>query len=173
VKPNLKTSYDKREILAFCVHHPTLPRRLPAPPLLMFDRIPEIHTDGGKHGLGWLVAEKDVRFDEWFFFSHFEGDPVMPGVLEVDAILQLSGFFLHHAGFGGYGRALRTGKTTFREQVRPHHKLVSYRIDFRRITDRPTPLASAEGVALVDGQVSAEVEGIMVGLFTDLKYTYP
>ncbi len=97
----------------------------------------------------------------------------MPGVLEVDAILQLSGFFLQHAGFGGYGRALRTGKTTFREQVRPHHKLVSYRIDFRRITDRPTPLASAEGVALVDGQVSAEVEGIMVGLFTDLKYTYP
>ncbi len=167
VKPNPKTSYDKREILAFCVHHPTLPRRLPAPPLLMFDRIPEIHTDGGKHGLGWLVAEKDVRLDEWFFFSHFEGDPVMPGVLEVDAILQLSGFFLQHAGFGGYGRALRTAKTTFREQVRPHHKLVSYRIDFRRISDRPTPLASAEGVALVDGLVSAEVQGIMVGLFPE------
>ena len=67
----------------------------------------------------------------------------------------------------------RTGKTIFREQVRPHHKLVSYRIDFRRISDRPTPLASAEGVALVDGQVSAEVEGIMVGLFTDLQYTLP
>ncbi len=170
---NPKTSYDKREILSFCVHHPSLPRRLPAPPLLMFDRIPEIYTEGGKHGLGWLTAEKDVRFDEWFFFCHFEGDPVMPGILEVDAILQLSGFFLHHAGYGGYGRALRTGKTTFREQVRPHHKLVSYRIDFRRISDRPTPLASADGTALVDGQVSAEVQGIMVGLFPDLKYAYP
>jgi 3-hydroxyacyl-[acyl-carrier protein] dehydratase/trans-2-decenoyl-[acyl-carrier protein] isomerase len=173
VRPNLKTSYDKREILAFCVHDPNLPRRLPAPPLLMFDRIPEIHTDGGKHGLGWLLAEKDVHIDDWFFFCHFEGDPVMPGMLEVDAILQLTGFFLHHAGFGGYGRALRTAKTTFREQVRPHHKLVSYRIDLRRITDRPTPLASAEGVALVDGQVSAEVEGIMVGLFPDLSYSFP
>jgi 3-hydroxyacyl-[acyl-carrier protein] dehydratase/trans-2-decenoyl-[acyl-carrier protein] isomerase len=173
VKANPKTSYDKREILRFCVHHPTLPRRLPGPPLLMFDRITEIHTDGGKHGVGWLVAEKDVRIDDWFFFCHFEGDPVMPGMLEVDAILQLSGFFLHHAGFGGYGRALRTSKTTFREQVRPHHKLVSYRIDFRRISDRPTPLASAEGVALVDGEVSAEVQGIMVGLFPDLSYPFP
>ena len=171
--PNPKTSYDKREILSFCVHHPTLPRRLPAPPLLMFDRIAEIHTEGGKHGVGWLVAEKDVRIDDWFFFFHFEGDPVMPGVLEVDAILQLSGFFLHHSGFSGYGRALRTGKITFREQVRPHHKLISYRVDFRKVTDRPTPLASAEGVAVVDGQVSAEVQGIMVGLFPDLKYTYP
>ena len=46
---NPKTSYDKREILAFCVHHPTLPRRLPAPPLLMFDRITEIHAEGGAH----------------------------------------------------------------------------------------------------------------------------
>ena len=173
MKPNPKTSYDKREVLSFCVHHPTLPRRLPAPPLLMFDRITEIHTDGGKHGCGWIVAEKDVRFDEWFFFSHFEGDPVMPGVLELDAILQLTGFFLHHVGFGGYGRALRTGKTIFREQVRPHHKLVSYRIDLRKVTGRPTPLASAEAVALVDGEVSAEIEGIMVGLFVDLKYSYP
>ena len=173
MKPNPKTSYDKREVLSFCVHHPTLSRRLPAPPLLMFDRITEIHSDGGKHGCGWIAAEKDVLTDEWFFFAHFEGDPVMPGVLEVDAILQLTGFFLHHVGLAGYGRALRTGKTIFREQVRPHHELISYRIDLRKITSRPTPLAFAEAVALVDGKVSAEVEGIMVGLFPDLKYTYP
>jgi 3-hydroxyacyl-[acyl-carrier protein] dehydratase/trans-2-decenoyl-[acyl-carrier protein] isomerase len=169
----LKTSYDKREILGFCVHHPTLPRRLPAPPLLMFDRITQIRRDGGKHGAGWLEAEKDVRIDDWFFFSHFEGDPVMPGVLEVDAILQLAGFFLHHVGFGGYGRALRTGRIVFREQVRPHHKLITYRIDFRKVTGRPTPLASAHGVATVDGELSAEVEGIMVGLFPDLHYPFP
>ncbi len=169
----VKTSYSHREVLSFCVHHPTLPRRLPAPPLLMFDRIPEIHLDGGKHGSGWLVAEKDIAYDEWFFFSHFEGDPVMPGVLEVDAILQLCGFFLSHAGHGGYGRALRTGRIVFREQVRPHHQLVTYKIDFKKITGKPTPLAFADGVALVDGAVSAEINGIMVGLFSDLEYSYP
>ena len=171
--PEPKTAYSHREILAFCVHHPTLPRRLPAPPLLMFDRITEIHTDGGKHGYGWIVAEKDVRFDEWFFFSHFQGDPVMPGVLEVDAILQLCGFFLSHAGYAGYGRALRTGRIVFREQVRPHHKLVTYKIDIKKVTGQPTPLAFAEGVAYVDGEVSTEMEGIMVGLFADLHYPYP
>lgn len=169
----VKTSYSHKEILAFCVHHPTLPRRLPAPPLLMFDRVPEIHMKGGKHDAGWLVAEKDVRFDEWFFFAHFEGDPVMPGILELDALLQLGGLFLNHSGFGGYGRALRMGKTIFREQVRPHHKRVTYKLDFKRVTAKPTPLAMADGVALVDDQVSAEVEGIMVGLFPDLKYPYP
>jgi 3-hydroxyacyl-[acyl-carrier protein] dehydratase/trans-2-decenoyl-[acyl-carrier protein] isomerase len=173
VSENPKTSYDKREILAFCVHHPSLPRRLPAPPLLMFDRITQVHQKGGAHDAGWLEAEKDVRIDDWFFFSHFEGDPVMPGVLQVDAILQLAGFFLHHTGYGGYGRALRTSKIIFREQVRPHHKLITYRIDFRKVTGRPTPLASAAGVATVDGQRSAEVEGIMVGLFADLKYPFP
>ena len=63
----------------------------------------------------------------------------MPGVLEVDAILQLCGFFLSHVGYAGYGRALRTGKIVFREQVRPHHKLVTYKIDFKKITGKPTP----------------------------------
>jgi 3-hydroxyacyl-[acyl-carrier protein] dehydratase/trans-2-decenoyl-[acyl-carrier protein] isomerase len=97
----------------------------------------------------------------------------MPGVLEVDAILQLCGFFLSYAGYTGYGRALRTGRIVFREQVRPHHKLVTYKIDIKKHTGQPTPLAFGEGVAYVDGEVSAEVEGIMVGLFKDLSYPYP
>jgi 3-hydroxyacyl-[acyl-carrier protein] dehydratase/trans-2-decenoyl-[acyl-carrier protein] isomerase len=148
-------------------------RRLPSPPLLMFDRIPEIHLEGGKFGKGWIVAEKDVLYKEWFFFSHFQGDPVMPGVLQHDAILQLAGFFLMHSGNDGHGRALRTGKLTFREQVRPHNKLITYRLDFRKIAMRPSPVAFAEATAEVDGTLSVEVEGIMVGLFSDLSYEYP
>ncbi len=168
-----KTSYSKKEILSWCVHRTDTPQRLPSPPLLMFDRVTEIHVDGGAHGAGWLVAEKDVRFDEWFFFAHFQGDPVMPGILQVDAILQLGGFFLSHSGVTGYGRAIRTGKITFREQVRPHHKLVTYRIDIRKLSLRPTPMAFAEGTATVDGELSTEVEGIMVGMFPNLNYPYP
>jgi hypothetical protein len=51
--------------------------------------------------------------------------------------------------------------------------LISYRVDLRRIAEHPTPLAFGDGVALVDGQLSAQVDGIMVGLFPDLKYAYP
>jgi len=139
----------------------------------MFDRVTEIRPEGGKQGAGYLVAEKDVRFDEWFFFSHFQGDPVMPGVLEVDAMLQLGGFFLMHLGHDGHGRALRTGRIVFREQVRPHHKLIRYRLDFHKVALRPTPVAFADAVAEVDGQVSVEIENLMVGIFADLKYDYP
>lgn len=167
-----KTSYDEKEVLSYCVHSEKL-RRLPAPPLLMFDRIPEIRTEGGQFGKGTLVAEKDVLFKEWFFFSHFQSDPVMPGVLQLDAVLQLSGFFLMHLGFDGHGRALRTGKITFREQVRPHHKLITYRIDFKKITAKPAPVAFAEAVVEVDGEVSMEASGMMVGLFSKLDYQYP
>ncbi|MBI4563808.1 MAG: bifunctional 3-hydroxydecanoyl-ACP dehydratase/trans-2-decenoyl-ACP isomerase [Planctomycetes bacterium] len=168
-----KTSYSHREVLAYCVHNSASPRRLPAPPLLMFDQVLEIHAEGGKHGSGYLVAEKNLRFDEWFFFSHFQGDPVMPGVLELDGILQLAGFFLMHLGHDGYGRALRMGRIIFREQVRPHHRLVKYRIDFRKVTARPTPIAVADAFVEVDGKVSVEIENLMTGLFANLQYQYP
>jgi len=169
----LKTSYSNREVLGYCVHNPNSARRLPAPPLLMFDRVTEIRGDGGKFDRGFVTAEKDVRFDEWFFFSHFQGDPVMPGILQLDAILQLGGFFVMHAGFEGYGRALRTGKIVFREQVRPHNKLITYRLQIRKMTAKPTPIAVADAVAEVDGQLSVEVESLMVGIFPDLRYAYP
>lgn len=168
-----KTSYDEKDVLELCVHNGEHVRRLPSPPLLMFDRVPEIQIEGGKFGKGMLVAEKDVLFKEWFFFSHFQGDPVMPGVLQLDAVLQLSGFFLMHHGFDGHGRALRTGKITFREQVRPHHKLITYRLDFKKVSTKPTPIAFAEAIVEVDGVVSVEVEGMMVGLFSNLDYKYP
>jgi 3-hydroxyacyl-[acyl-carrier protein] dehydratase/trans-2-decenoyl-[acyl-carrier protein] isomerase len=168
-----KTSYDERQVLELCVNDHDKVRRLPAPPLLMFDRIPEIQLEGGQFGKGFIRAEKDVLFKEWIFFSHFEGDPVMPGVFQLDAILQLSGFFLMHSGFDGRGRALRTGKVIFREQVRPHHKLITYRIDFKKVAEKPTPIAFAEAIAEVDGKVSVEVSGIMVGLFSNLDYEYP
>jgi 3-hydroxyacyl-[acyl-carrier protein] dehydratase/trans-2-decenoyl-[acyl-carrier protein] isomerase len=139
----------------------------------MFDRVTLINTDGGKFGKGQIISEKDILYDEWFFFCHFQGDPVMPGVLQVDAILQLAGFFLMHNKHDGYGRALRTGKISFREQVRPHHKLVTYKLDFKKIMNRPNPMAFANAIAEVDGELSAEVDGIIVAMFPDLGYKYP
>ena len=168
-----KTAYSEKEVLSYCLQDPLTIRRLPAPPLLMFDRIAQIHQDGGAFGKGWISAEKDVHFNEWFFLSHFQGDPVMPGMLQVDAILQLTGFFLMHSGFDGHGRALRTGKISFREQVRPHHKSVTYKVDIKKVSAKPMPLAFAEAVSQVDAKLSVEVAGIMVGLFPDLRYQYP
>ena len=57
--------------------------RLPLPPLLMVDRIVEISSRGPR---GRLVAERDVRPDDWYFACHFRGDPVQPGCLGIDGI---------------------------------------------------------------------------------------
>ena len=79
--------------------------KLPLPPMLMFDRIVSITSDGGKHGKGQIIAELDIRPDLWFFDCHFKGDPVMPGCLGLDAMWQLIGFFLGWSGGPGRGRA--------------------------------------------------------------------
>ena len=51
--------------------------QLPAPPMLMFDRITQVNKDGGMHGKGEIIAELDIKPDLWFFECHFLGDPVI------------------------------------------------------------------------------------------------
>ena len=75
-----QNSYTYEELIE-CGHGKTFGEgnaKLPLPPMLMFDRIVSITSDGGKHGKGQIIAELDVRPDLWFFDCHFEGDPVMP-----------------------------------------------------------------------------------------------
>ena len=80
--------------------------QLPMPPMLMFDRITEVSETGGANGKGHIQAELDVKPDLWFFPCHFKGDPVMPGCLGLDALWQLTGFYLGWLGLPGRGRAL-------------------------------------------------------------------
>ena len=104
-------SYDREQLLN-CGHghlFGTGNAQLPLPNMLMFDRIVRIDEDGGTHGKGQVVAELDLSSDMWFFQCHFEGDPVMPGCLGLDALWQLVGFSLAWRGGKGRGRALGGG----------------------------------------------------------------
>ena len=49
----------------------------------------QITSDGGKDGLGYLYAERTIDPSDWFFQFHFHQDPVMPGSLGVEAIIEL------------------------------------------------------------------------------------
>ncbi len=139
--------------------------QLPLPPMLMLDRITSITTDGGAHGRGRIEAELDIRADHWFFPCHFEGDPVMPGCLGLDAMWQLVGFFLGWSGLEGKGRALGVGEVKYSGQVTQDIKLVRYEIDMKRVVNRKLVLGLGDGVLVADGQPIYKASDLRVGLF--------
>ena len=139
--------------------------RLPAPPMLMFDRIVQINADGGAHGKGYIEAELDIHPDLWFFQCHFIGDPVMPGCLGLDAMWQLVGFYLGWIGGQGRGRALGVGEVKFTGQVTPDVKKVVYKIDLKRVINRRLVMGIADGVLEADGVPIYTASDMRVGLF--------
>ena len=140
--------------------------RAPLPPMLMMDRITSITADGGAYGLGEIVAELDVKPDLWFFKCHFESDPVMPGCLGLDAMWQLIGFFLCWSGGPGRGRALGVGEVKFTGQVLPSAKLVTYRINMKRVLLRRLYMGIGDATMEVDGSQIYTATDLKVGLFT-------
>lgn len=139
--------------------------QLPLPPMLMLDRISQISDEGGEYGKGMIKAELDINPDLWFFACHFEGDPVMPGCLGLDAMWQLVGFYLGWMGGPGHGRALGAGEVKFTGQVTPANKLVSYNIDFKRVIMRKLVMGIADARLEVDGDVIYTAKDLRVGLF--------
>ncbi len=140
--------------------------QLPLPPMLMFDRITNVSKEGGAHGRGVLKAELDIRPDLWFFDCHFEGDPVMPGCLGLDAMWQLVGFYLGWLGAPGKGRALGAGEVKFTGQVMPHVQKLTYEISIKRVIMRKLVMGVADGTVAADGQLIYQGKDLKVGLFT-------
>lgn len=164
-------SYTREELLA-CGHGELFGpenAQLPLPNMLMFDRITKISDTGGAHGKGEMIAELDVNPDLWFFDCHFQGDPVMPGCLGLDAMWQLVGFFLGWMGGPGKGRALGVGEVRFRGQVLPHSQLVTYTIQLKRVIMRRLVMGIADATMKVDGKTIYEATDLRVGLFTSTE----
>ncbi len=162
-----KHCYNKEELLN-CGHGRLFGpgnAQLPLPDMLMFDRIVQINDDGGEYGKGIVVAELDMNPDMWFFKCHFEGDPVMPGCLGVDALWQLVGFSLGWRGGQGHGRALGSGEIKFTGQISPNSKKVTYKIDFKRVIMRKLVMGIADGSVVVDDQLVYICKDLRVGLF--------
>ncbi len=142
--------------------------QLPLPPMLMFQRIPLIAETGGAHDKGQVVAQMEIAGNpqtEWFFACHFKGDPVMPGCLGLDALWQLTGFFLGWLGAPGAGRALGVGEVKFTGMVTPDVRRIEYVVDLKRVILRKLKLAIADGVVKADGEVIYTASDLRVGLF--------
>lgn len=162
-------SFTREELLAAGrgnLFGPDAPR-LPLPDMLMVDRVTLITNEGGAYGKGQLIAELDVDPDLWFFKCHFDGDPVMPGCLGLDALWQLAGFFMAWNGHPGKGRALGVKEVKFTGQVLPEARKVVYRLDIRRLLALKLTMIVADGTVEVDGRQIYTAKDLKVGLFAD------
>ena len=139
--------------------------QLPLPPMLMFDRVSLISDTGGTHGKGQIVADLQVAGNDrlnWFFDCHFKGDPVMPGCLGLDALWQLTGFYLGWLGLTGQGRAAGVGDVKFAKEITPATKHVQYVVNIKRVIARKLKLAEADGDVIADGEVIYQAKDLRV-----------
>ncbi|MEU5692910.1 beta-ketoacyl synthase N-terminal-like domain-containing protein [Actinosynnema sp. NPDC020468] len=60
----------------------------------------DLVVDGGVHGKGYARGTRKIDHDDWYFFCHFHRDPVMPGSLGVEAVIQALQVFAIEAGLG-------------------------------------------------------------------------
>jgi 3-hydroxyacyl-[acyl-carrier protein] dehydratase / trans-2-decenoyl-[acyl-carrier protein] isomerase len=138
--------------------------QLPAPPMLMMDRITEISVDGGEFGKGHIIAELDITPSLWFFDCHFAGDPVMPGCLGLDAMWQIIGYWLGWSGSPGKGRAVGVGEVKFTGHITPEIRRVRYEVDMRQIRRGKLALGIANGRVLADDTCVYVAKDMRVGL---------
>jgi 3-hydroxyacyl-[acyl-carrier protein] dehydratase/trans-2-decenoyl-[acyl-carrier protein] isomerase len=89
----------------------------------------------------------------------------MPGCLGLDALWQLTGFFLGWLGLAGQGRALGVGEVKFADQVLPSVRKVVYGVDIRRTFKGKLNLAISDGWLEADGRRIYDVANMRVGLF--------
>lgn len=142
----METTYDSKQILDI------LPHRFP---FIMVDRI--VECDGKE----WIVGIKNVSSNEPCFQGHFPGDPVFPGVLQLEAMAQTAGVLLNQI-FGNEGGTcyyVGVDKTRFRRIIRPGDQM---RMEIKMLRIR-MGMARAQGQVLVDGEVACEAEMMFGG----------
>ncbi|MDR3472781.1 MAG: bifunctional 3-hydroxydecanoyl-ACP dehydratase/trans-2-decenoyl-ACP isomerase [Devosia sp.] len=138
--------------------------QLPAPPMLMMDRISQISLAGGAFGKGHIVGELDITPSLWFFDCHFPGDPVMPGCLGLDAMWQIVGYWLGWSGSPGKGRALGVGQVKFRGDITSDTRMVRYEVDIRQVRRGKLALGVANGRLLADDVCVYTADDLKVGM---------
>ena len=137
-----ETSLDIRRILDMVPHRY---------PFVMIDRVVEMKTPDD------LVALKNVSANEPYFQGHYPGNPVMPGVLQIEAMAQSAGILLLRrvSAEGKTALFMSCDKVKFRKAVRPGDQLL---IAVKMTKNRGNKICTAEATCTVDGQAVSSAE---------------
>ncbi len=143
--------------------------RLPSLMLRMIDHITGYWPTAGKAGLGRIRCEQIINPDSWYFKAHFFQDPVQPGSLGLEALLQVLQSFMLLKGFGKSMQhprfqAIATHAALiwkYRGQVTPRNKKVTTEMEITDIIeDDKGILVIGEGNLWVDGLRIYSVENM-------------
>ena len=138
---------------------------------LMSDRILSVEAHGGSFGLGYIIAEKDLAPDDWYFPCHFKDDPVMAGSLMAEGCVQLLQFFMLYIGL-----QTLVEDATFqpihelpqivrcRGQVIPGNPKMTYHVEVKEIGLEPHPYAIADIDILAGDRIVVDFRDLGVQL---------
>jgi PfaB family protein len=117
--------------------------RLAGPQLEFLDEV-TIAPGSGKHGQGYIYASRTINPADWFYKCHFYQDPVMPGSLGVEAIIEAMQVFALEQNLGGQFKSPRFGQLAghkvswkYRGQIGPQNRLMSLEIHITCIEKSP------------------------------------
>jgi len=143
-------SMDVNEILGM------LPHRYP---FMLVDRIVEMDLENQR-----IVGYKNLTFNEPFFQGHFPGEPIMPGVMQLEAMAQVSGILLNRVNDreGAIAYFMAIDKAKFRRKVVPGDVL-RMEIQVSRMRSR---MATVSGKAYVGDDLASQAD-LMFGYGTE------
>ncbi|MEZ5405102.1 MAG: 3-hydroxyacyl-ACP dehydratase FabZ [Verrucomicrobiia bacterium] len=124
-----------------------LPHRYP---FLLVDRILKFEGDNK------VIAIKNVSINEPFFEGHFPGHPIMPGVLQIEALAQVASLLLlrQKGSAGNIGYFMSADKVKFRKPVLPGDTII-LQVELLRARKN---IGKAWGQCLVNGEIVSEGE---------------
>jgi 3-hydroxyacyl-[acyl-carrier-protein] dehydratase len=138
--------YDTKQILEILPHRH---------PFLLVDRILECN------GKDWIVGLKNVAANEPCFTGHFPGDPIFPGVLQLEAMAQTTGILMNkvYASPGKISYYVGVDNAKFRRLIRPGDTLrMEIKVERMRLG-----MARVHGVIKVEDKIACEADMMFGG----------
>jgi len=139
--------------------------RLNGPQLSFLDRV-WIFEGSGKFGLGYVLATKAVDASDWFYPCHFFQDPVMPGSLGVEAIIQAMRLFILQQDLGRdmqsplFTSVPGTTRWLYRGQITPENATMDIEVHIKRIDQ-------ADSQVIVTADANLWKDGLRIYEVTD------